>query len=190
MINGFRIISETDRFKGRRRIVIAVCKLCQREYETCKAYLIKANSCSCSWKTNNVPRRLQRIYCTMKGRCHTPTAHAYDKYGARGIFVCDDWRNDSHKFYDWALTNGYDSKLTLDRIDNNKGYYPDNCRWATPAEQQRNRMDSRFDINDIKFIRTFHTRFTRKELAKMFNCNEGAISRIINNRRFKDIQCT
>lgn len=86
------------------------------------------------WKT-----RLYSIWKHMKERCYKPYAHKYPLYGGRGITVCDEWLNAFPSFRDWALSNGYNDNLTLDRIDNDKGYSPDNCRWATFSEQNRNR---------------------------------------------------
>lgn len=79
-----------------------------------------------------------RIYSewhSMKGRCYTKTHTAYKNYGAKGITVCDEWKCDFLAFYNWAMQNGYNDTLTLDRIDSTKGYSPNNCKWATYAEQ-------------------------------------------------------
>lgn len=85
--------------------------------------------------------RLKTIRRNMVRRCYE-----YDNdYKTRGITVCDDWKypNDGiYKFWDWAEQNGYAPGLSIDRIDNNKGYCPENCRWVTPAAQQRNRRDN------------------------------------------------
>lgn len=81
---------------------------------------------------------LYHIWETMRLRCHNPNNKKYYSYGARGIYVCEEWRNNFLSFQEWALSNGYKKGLSIDRIDNNKGYYPDNCRWATIKEQQRN----------------------------------------------------
>ena len=78
----------------------------------------------------------------MKKRCYNPHDARYDRYGGRGITVCDEWRNDFKAFYKWALENGYADNLTIDRIDNNKGYFPDNCRWADAETQCRNRVSN------------------------------------------------
>lgn len=83
--------------------------------------------------------RLYSIWRNMKERCYKPYAPKYPLYGGRGITVCDEWLHNFSAFRDWALSNGYQNDLTLDRIDNDEGYNPDNCRWATFSEQNRNR---------------------------------------------------
>ena len=66
----------------------------------------------------------------------------YSRYGGRGIDICDEWKNDFEVFLKWALENGYNERLTIDRKDNSKGYFPDNCRWTTNKEQSRNRRSN------------------------------------------------
>lgn len=82
--------------------------------------------------------RIYNRWCAMKERCYNPHSKSYRRYGERGITICDEWRNSFEAFYEWAVSNGYQEGLTIDRIDNNKGYSPDNCRWVTYKQQNRN----------------------------------------------------
>lgn len=95
--------------------------------------------------------RLYHIWRDMKTRCYNKNHIHYDRYGGRGITVCDDWLSSFIKFKIWALSNGYNDTLTVDRIDNNKGYSPENCHCVTWKEQQRNRK-SNFLINGKSLV--------------------------------------
>lgn len=89
-------------------------------------------------------KRLIKIFNAMKQRCSNPKDTRYKNYGARGITICDEWLNDSKKFYDWANNNGYNDNLSIDRIDVKGNYEPLNCRWVTQVEQQNNKRNNHF----------------------------------------------
>ena len=98
--------------------------------------------------------RLYRIYIAMKDRCYNESHERYFDYGGRGITICDEWidyENGFNEFYDWAINNGYDEDLTIDRIENNKGYSPDNCRWVTMKTQSNNKSNNKFVTYEQRF---------------------------------------
>lgn len=94
--------------------------------------------------------RLYRIWAGMKQRCGNASNDEYKNYGARGIKVCEEW-TEFENFMKWAYANGYDERLTIDRIDVNGNYEPDNCRWADSGIQANNKRTSVFvNVNGKK----------------------------------------
>lgn len=90
--------------------------------------------------------RLHRIWHSMYCRCYYPTTNGYKNYGGRGIKVCDEWKTVDGflRFYSWSLDNGYRDDYTLDRINTDGNYEPNNCRWVSNEVQSNNRRTNNF----------------------------------------------
>lgn len=113
--------------------------------------LVKETASNIMTKHGKRHTRLYNIWCSIKNRCYNPNCKAYKNYGGRGIKMCNEWKHDFNAFCDWALSNGYTKTLSIDRIDNNCGYNPKNCRWANRVEQSNNKSDNRIlEFNEQK----------------------------------------
>lgn len=108
----------------------------------------KVTSCGCKNKRTQLSnylanrKRMYSIYNSMISRCYNPKVTSYNYYGAKGITVCNEWRNSFKSFAEWSEKNGYNDSLSIDRIDNSQGYSPSNCRWVELSEQFRNKTTS------------------------------------------------
>ena len=103
----------------------------------------KSISCGCSRSNIAVGTKLYKVWESMKSRCLNANHHAYENYGGRGVTVCLEWM-DVETFYTWSLANGYKEGLSIDRIDNEQGYSPNNCKWSTWTEQHNNKRNNLF----------------------------------------------
>ena len=126
-----------------KMIVARECNLHSGITKSCGCLQIertkKANS-----KHGKTNTRLYNIWSKMKERCCNPTRKAYKNYGKKGVSVCDEWLNDFQKFHDWAIVSGYKDNLTIDRINSDGNYEPNNCRWITLSENVRQKYKSDF----------------------------------------------
>lgn len=112
------------------------------EIKSCGCYH-KERLSSYASKHKECSSRLYNIWVCMRSRCYYPNSISYKWYGGRGITVCEEWKNSFEAFRDWALANGYGDLLQLDRMDSNGNYEPDNCRWYTSKQNNRNKRDCR-----------------------------------------------
>lgn len=138
-------------------------------------------------KHNN---RLYNIWYNMNRRCFNKNAKDYKNYGAKGIKVYKNWKEDFYNFYEWAINNNYNKNLTLDRIDNNKDYCPENCRWVTLKEQHRNYSQNRnYIINkEKKCLTEWCELYNIKFTTVIYRLNKGmdiveALTKPINNNK-------
>lgn len=118
--------------------------------------------------------RLYSIYFDMKQRCYNPNNQHYRWYGEKGIDICEEWLGDNglQNFFEWALDNGYNDNLTIDRIESDKGYYPENCQWIT---QSLNSSRVHTEIRQNEFMK-IHTPEKIRFLANRRNVTLGAIA--------------
>ena len=118
-------------------------------------------------KYDVIDKRLRDIWGGIKRRCLDEKCSSFSRYGGRGITICDEWL-DFNKFAKWALSNGYKKDLTIDRIDNNSGYEPSNCRWITNREQSLNRRSN-------VIVEYNGNKITIKELSELLNISYGCL---------------
>lgn len=116
---------------------------CGRIAEIRVNHFIHDNQTTCGrfhkkYENSKIGYALYSAWNSLCRRCFNPKHHKYYRYGARGITVCDQWKNDYNSFYNWSIQNGYQLGLSLDRINNDGNYEPSNCRWTTRKKQQRN----------------------------------------------------
>lgn len=118
--------------------VVSSCNLGRQTFSCgCEKRTSKAKTHGCA--THKKYHRLYHTWNSIKYRCYNPKSKDFKNYGLRGIKMCDEWLHDFPTFQTWALENGYSDDLTIDRIDVNGNYEPSNCRWATVAEQNKNK---------------------------------------------------
>lgn len=175
---GTLVVLRRDRDIGAQRAHwVCVCD-CGAEHKADGAALThgRIKNCGCdpahaTHRLTNHP--LYRVWASMKNRCTNPNSNSYQWYGARGIEVCDEWKNDPESFIRWGEANGYRKGLQLDRQDNDRGYAPGNCRWVTP---QKNVANSR--KSNLHFWRGEYR--TEREIARLADINPSTLHNRLN----------
>ena len=163
LLEDLGMLYPTENSKKKARFGIYKCGFCGEEFRT-QINSVKngdTKSCGChrrrttseTHKTHGLSNtRLGRIWRGIKRRTLNPKDKQYNDYGGRGISICEGWKNDFMSFYNWAMQNGYSEGLSIDRIDNDGNYCPENCRWTTSIIQSRNQRISKNNTSGYKGV--------------------------------------
>lgn len=129
--------------------------------------------------------RLHRIWSNMKARCSNQNHKAFKNYGGRGIAVCCQWTESYEKFHAWAISSGYSDSLTIERIDNDSGYSPQNCKWIPKTKQVENRRANKINAGIAEEIRiAVSCGESRKSVALRFGISKSHVDSITSHRRW------
>lgn len=151
--NGCVVVSRLGTDKWGQATWVCLCS-CGKKFTTTGGNVRSGNTKSCGCKKKSLIKeanmthgdsntRLYNIWGDMRRRCHSPKNYSFENYGARGISVCVEWKNSYESFKGWSENNGYAVNLSIDRIDNDGNYLPNNCRWVDMKVQGRNKRDNR-----------------------------------------------
>jgi len=165
--------------------IIASSNLITGSTKSCGCLRTNINSKNGLYIENRSNHALYSVWGNMKDRCLNTKHRFYNYYGGRGIKICKEWVNDSGEFINWALENGWDKGLEIDRIDNNGMYSPSNCRFITHKENTRNTRFSKLTSQDIKEILWFLSanKLNQQEIANIYNVSFSIINSIKNGRK-------
>jgi hypothetical protein len=151
-------------------------------------------SCGCLRKTNPTIKthgltntRLYHIWENMKARCYNPNIASFKNYGARGIKICEEWLKDNNMFFEWAMNNGYNETLTIERIDNNLDYCPENCKWIPIGDQPYNKRNV-LGIEKVHEIRIlFNSKIKLKDIAAKYEVCVSTIKKIKYGKYYANV---
>lgn len=195
-INGFKTIKchGYDKKRGVRWATVE-CKICKKEYEVDPNKLkyrkhcgcIKKNVIACKYIKSHP--QLAQAYKHIISRCYNEKDKDYYNYGDKGIKVCKEWLEDRNTFCEWAINNGFENnkKLSIDRIDNKKGYEPENCKWSTATEQARNTKRNVLNMDLARKIRQEVKNMTYLQISKKYKISKSTVYAVISHAIWKEI---
>ena len=181
LIEDLGMMFATESSNKKYRFGIYKCGFCGTNFKA-QVHHIKSEhtqSCGCygkqvikngaNKKHNLSNTRLHRIWRNLKSRILNPKYKQYNCYGGRGITICEEWKNDFMTFYNWAMLNGYSDELSIDRIDNDGNYCPENCRWATQTIQTRNQRIQTNNTSGYKGVSCYRKDSTKYRVGIVIN---------------------
>lgn len=196
----------------KRKFGIFICKYCGNKFESLSTRDDTPLKKSCGCYTNELRKhcthkksnhKLYRVWVAMRDRCNNKTNKGYKNYGERGISVCREWKDDFMSFYRWSMENGYEKGKSIDRINNDKGYSPDNCRYTTPLIQNCNRRNfNKYGFFGVakhreKYLAHISIKNKKRHIGSFDTIKEAALARDVfvllnnlpNQLNFKEYKC-
>lgn len=169
----------SDHGNGKKPVVKWLCKCdCGNVTVVKSDSLLSGHTVSCGCKkVKHGYANKERLYCTWKNmhhRCYNPNDSRYAVYGGRGIKICDDWKSDYSAFREWAMANGYADNLSIDRINVNGDYSPENCRWADNKTQANN-------VSRNRIVAYHGENMTMSEFAQAVGLTYSAVQHRLDN---------
>lgn len=186
--NMLTIISHKKKGKYNCNYFVCLCD-CGKISEIRAGHILNDNQFSCGcirtkYEDSKVGTVLYNTWNKMMHRCYNQKNQKYPIYGARGIKICDEWKNNYDSFYQWSINNGFKLGLSIDRINNNGNYEPSNCRWTTKKQQMNNTSRNRY----LTFNNETHT---LAEWSEILNIKYGTIcSRLHRNKPISEVLAT
>ena len=146
--NMLTIVSYKKNGKYNKNYFVCKCD-CGKTKEIRASHILNDNQYSCGcikskYADTKVGKAIYDTWNRMMHRCYDKNHHKFSRYGARGVKLCEEWKNNYNEFYKWAINSNFQLGLSIDRINNNGDYEPSNCRWATRKQQMRNTSRNRY----------------------------------------------
>lgn len=179
-----KIIGEAGQDAQKKRVMVCECE-CGKIINVQLLHLRSGHtkSCRCVTKVSHGLRQhpLYNVWDNMKRRCLSPKASGYSNYGGRGIKVCEEWINSFKKFYEWAIIDGWEKGLEIDRKDNDGNYEPSNCRFVTTTENRHNQRKTVLKAETVEEIKRLRKEkgWGRKKIADELGLTIGAVGGVI-----------
>lgn len=186
-----RLPSEIRKYDGKKIYYsLYFCKRCGNEVKKKTSYDFNRKSCGClkiSISHGLKHERIYNVWAKIVGRCSNMNNEAYHNYGGRGITICREWKESFSAFKDWADKNGYSDYLEIDRIDNDRGYSPENCKFSTRAQNARNRRSTKLKWVHVDAIRDLYKSggTSMRKLGRVFGVTRHNIFVIVNHKTWK-----
>ena len=184
----------------RRYLDRYACRMCGECFVTLQSNAKRKVTCNaCSSLVNGLKHSthghfrggkqtaLHAVWDSMIARCYRASSQSYPHYGGRGITVCSEWMR-FEGFMQWDRFGDWKKGVQLDRIDNSKGYSPDNCRWATPAQNCQNKRSTVLSADLVRLIRIYHgSGVPQRWIAKMMNVSPACINVVVKFKQWGNI---